>query len=128
MLTELTIGIGMFHDYTYHRSTSSSANGGPKLEAPPVDPLDLPTSTKSLSPPRVLPGDARCQWYESWQRLFLDRDEADAQCLEIGTEVQKPSWEYRARNAKILSQPGRKGAMMYVLEECDFFPDSADTP
>ena len=84
----------------------------------PDDPaLELPTTSKTLSPPEVLPHNAR--WYESWQDFFQRRDKANARRLEVATETQKTSWESRTRNARKFRQPGRRGALVYEWSECD---------
>lgn len=98
-----------------HPSNLPSVDQEP--EDNPIPPLDPPASSITITPPSVLPDNAR--WYESWQRFFEDCDRADAQYLQVATEVQKVSWESKTRNAKGFPQPGRRGAPVYVWEECD---------
>ena len=83
----------------------------------PDDPVPQLPASNTLSPPKVLPDNAR--WYESWRDFFENRERANEQRLAGATEAQKQSWESLAKNAKKFQQPGKRGALVYVWEECD---------
>lgn len=76
-----------------------------------------PPPPNSLSPPNVLPDNAR--WYESWQEFFNKRDESNKKRLEGASDIDKQTWKSRADNAKKFSPPGKGGPKVFVWESCD---------